>query len=100
MHESPYPGELYVKGQDYNDGECNHKASLLVHCTSTNPESPWHNFASDTKHWRVTDDDDATICDSNLPGMTLDGVSGIWRSPKKRDLEVVGAPYVKGTLTL
>ena len=99
-HESPYPGDLYVKGYNGRKGKCGGgNIATLVHCTSTQTESPWHNFVSDTKHWR--DDDEKDVCTSGGPHMVLEGATGIWQDKNggTKDAKLVGTPNSKGEET-
>ena len=40
------------------------RAGLLVHCEASNPESPWHNFHSNTLDWQ-SPDDGKDLCSHN-----------------------------------
>ena len=49
------PGELVIKGYDYNSWNNCVWGGLILHCTAVDTSSPWHNFVSDTIHWKVGD---------------------------------------------
>jgi len=65
--------ELMVKGGNWDDsGHCK-LAGLLLHCQAKNNQtgemetsSPWHNFKSDTVHWRNEASANSKLCSNNL----------------------------------
>merc|ERR1712076_121483 len=48
-------GELQIEGEDTNDDDNCTWGGLLLHCTASDVNSPWHNFKSDKGHWRTGD---------------------------------------------
>ena len=48
------PGSLEIQGTNWEGSDHCRWAGLLLHCTvASNHDSPWHNFVSDTKHWKA-----------------------------------------------
>ena len=116
--ESPYPGELEIEGEDksgwlwdykwpdrptYASGSC-YTAGLVLHCQSNDNKSPWHNFVSDTTHWRVDGNGQVELCNY------VYGVVGknwmphpftsrhIWQAyPRKTKSKLIGTPVLGNT---
>ena len=55
------PGQLTIQGFHNNTGDDCTIGGLLVHCTASDRQSPWHNFVTDSTHWR--DQDNGTPCE-------------------------------------
>ena len=96
------PGELVIQGHDYNGLNNCVWGGLLLHCTAVDTSSPWHNFVSDTIHWKVSDG--STPC-TNSGGMIphaaganidfvsdllADGAQKIWSD--KKTVKLIGKP--------
>ena len=45
-------GKLEIKGEDANTSENCKWGGLLMHCTTNDTSSPWHNFVSDDANWK------------------------------------------------
>ena len=50
------PGSLIINGSDYESGNNCYSGGFIMHCTASDPLSPWNNFVSDRTHWRVNGD--------------------------------------------
>ena len=56
------PGELEIKGRDFESSNHCYNGGLLLHCTASRATSPWHNFVSDDIHWIVSSEGGAVPC--------------------------------------
>ena len=59
-------GEIKVEVENYDDGydeNGNHcsSAGFIMLCEASDSQGPWHNFKSDTEHWRAEDDSELCI---------------------------------------
>ena len=54
-------GEIKVEGENYEgDNHC-YSAGFIMLCEASDGQGPWHNFKSDTEHWRAEDDSELCI---------------------------------------
>ena len=63
--------ENYEDGYDENGNHCS-SAGFIMLCEASDGQGPWHNFKSDTEHWRAEDNSELCIngkseCSSDLP---------------------------------
>ena len=96
------PGELVIQGYDYNGSNNCVWGGLILHCTAVDTSSPWHNFVSDTIHWKVSDG--STPCTNNagmiphaaaaninfIADLLATGAKKIWSN--KKAVTLVGNP--------
>ena len=52
--------ENYEDGYDENGNHCS-SAGFIMLCKASDSQGPWHNFKSDTEHWRAEDDSELCI---------------------------------------
>ena len=94
------PGELVIKGSDIIS-TANHCvwSGLILHCTAGDTSSPWHNFVSDTIHWKVSDG--STPCTNNggiagatwinfIADLLATGAKKIWSN--QIEVTLIGGP--------
>merc|ERR1712226_849833 len=94
--------ELKIEGEDGNDDNHCTWGGLLMHCTASDVQSPWHNFKSDMGHWRA--EDNSKLCSVNNDGMVHDsivkpfmrrmlelGSMKIWTNKPK--VSLIGSPF-------
>ena len=55
-------GEIKVEVEDGEEGD-NHcfSAGFIMLCEASDGQGPWHNFKSDTEHWRAEDNSELCI---------------------------------------
>ena len=92
------PGQLILRGSDNQDDDHCKRGGLVLHCTASDETSPWHNFKSDTEHWRVDNGD--VPCERNIGPWSMRlplfqklnelGAKKIW-APKK-EVTLIGSP--------
>ena len=102
-------GQLKIKGVDYNSGGSGEDhctitwGGLVLNCESRDGQGPWHNFKSDTRHWKSLDNhalcasDGVMVSDRHL-GQAHDhflayldaGAVKIWTNQKENTL--IGSP--------
>ena len=74
---------------------------MVLHCTASDETSPWHNFKTESEHWRIYNGDDGDIpCERNITPWSMRfplfqrlselGAKKIW-APKKR-VTLIGSP--------
>ena len=56
------PGELEIKGLNFESFDQCKWGGLLLHCTASRSTSPWHNFVSDNTYWTVSSEGNAVPC--------------------------------------
>ena len=92
-------GELRIEAEDWNNQEHCIRGGLLLQCQSTDPNSLWHNFKSDTDHWRALDGSE--LCTNNegfaaaedvpfVRSMLASGSKKIWTNNK--EVTLIGNP--------
>ena len=92
------PGKLVIKGSDNQEKDHCKNGGLVLHCTSSDETSPWHNFKSESEHWRIDNGD--LPCERNITPWSMRfplfqrlgelGAKKIW-APKKR-VTLIGSP--------
>ena len=97
------PGELVIKGKDYDSTRPNCIwGGMILHCTAVDTSSPWHNFVSDTIHWKVSDG--STPCTNSggmiphaaganinfIADLLATGAKKIWSN--KQEVTLIGGP--------
>ena len=88
------PGQLSIKGEDVNKKLNCVFGGLMLHCTASDTNSPWHNFKSDNVHW--TDENGEKPCQNN------DGIYSLYH-PTSKKLREKGAKKIwapRQTVTL
>ena len=110
------PGSLTILGSDEKDDQdyCS-VAGMVIHCTSEDAFSPWHNFVSDVNNWKTSDGSspcsnptaafvNAANNQNNPVQFIIDivaagGVS-IWENSEAKDATMIGTPeYCEVTCT-
>ena len=96
------PGQLSIKGEDVNKKLNCVFGGLMLHCTASDTNSPWHNFKSDNIHW--TDENGKKPCQNNvgiysLPQPTCSklrekGAKKIWAP--RQTVTLIGTPPESG----
>ena len=54
-------GEIKVEVENYEDGNHCSSAGFIMLCEASDGQGPWHNFKSDTEHWRAEDNSELCI---------------------------------------
>ena len=54
-------GEIKVEVENYEDGDHCSSAGFIMLCEASDSQGPWHNFKSDTEHWRAEDDSELCV---------------------------------------
>ena len=91
------PGELRIKGFDWNNSLHCYRGGLMLHCRAGRHSSPWHNFVSDTAHWK--DENGAKPCQNDLlyglgyqfiKMLKTEGARKIWSN--RKNVTLIGKP--------
>ena len=55
-------GEIKVEVEDYDEigNDCS-TAGFIMLCEASDGQGPWHNFKSDTEHWRAEDNSELCV---------------------------------------
>ena len=100
-------GALLIHAEDsYSDPDHCKSAGLIVHCTSSDPESQWDNFQTNTDDWYSEDrktlcsDSDAAFLSYNVDWireLTANGAKHLWVEGNQV-VTLVGSPWNDFTL--
>ena len=95
-------GELQIEGEDTNDDDNCTWGGLLLHCSASDVNSPWHNFKSDKGHWRTGDYKQPCSVHGKgmipvampfMKTMLAKGSMKIWSNKQK--VTLVGSPFLR-----
>ena len=88
------PGQLIIQGSDNQDEDHCKNGGLVLHCTASDENSPWHNFKSDAEHWRVDNGD--IPCERNITPWSMR--FPLYQKMNKLGAKKISAPEKKFTL--
>ena len=92
---------LKISGSDAESSDHCANGGLILHCTSDDTNSPWHNFKTDNAHW-TTESGEVPCLDNNSGFATAGsqfienllglGANKIWGSTQ--DVTLIGKPGI------
>ena len=89
------PGQLIIKGEDRNQEQHCIWGGLMLHCTASDANSPWHNFKSELEHWK--DENGQKPCQND--GGIYSHNNPVSEKFRKNGAKKIWAPRKKVTLT-
>ena len=76
-------GEIKVEGEDYDPANHCYWGGFIMLCKASDGQGPWHNFKSDTQHWRAEDDSELCVNGNSEYSSDLPNNSFLWNRSYK-----------------